>query len=199
MAGPRAAISGLRLSGGLPALQDRLNQIRAQKGEANQASDVAPSDAVTLGRVLRRSDTARGELVNPRAPARDHLDQRRIASRGVVLLRQPRQHQPGLDTAPLERDRRRSSIVLPLRSSDAGDGDIPIQQRIRPHLDDDRLLVDHDLLDERSDDLRSFAGRATEYFSNAIAGALEMLNWSSKFAGLVSVSTRMLTTTPSIS
>jgi hypothetical protein len=93
VAGPRAAISGLRLSDGLPALQDRLNQIRAQKGEANQASDVAPSDAVTLGRVLQRSDTARGELVKPRAPARDHLDQRRIASRGVVLLRQPRQHQ----------------------------------------------------------------------------------------------------------
>jgi len=54
-----------------------------------------------------------------------------------------------------------------------------IQQRIRPHLDDDRLLVDHDLLDERANDPHSFAGRtteryrktvgATEYFSNAIA------------------------------
>jgi hypothetical protein len=73
----------------LPALQDRLNQIRAQKGEANQGSDVAPSDAVTLGRVLQRSDTARGELVKPRAPALDHLDQRRIASRGVVCCASP--------------------------------------------------------------------------------------------------------------
>ena len=55
---------------GLPTLQDRLDQIRAQKGEANQASDVAPGDAVTLGQVLQRSDTAGGELVKPRAPAR---------------------------------------------------------------------------------------------------------------------------------
>ena len=42
---------------GLPAPQDRLDQIRAQKGEANQASDVAPGNAVTLSQVLQRSDS----------------------------------------------------------------------------------------------------------------------------------------------
>jgi hypothetical protein len=127
----------------------------------------------------------------------------------VVLLRQPRQHQPGLDAAPLERDRRRSSIVLPLRPSDAGDGDIPIQQRIRPHLDDDRLLVDHDLLDERANDpTRSLgerpsatAGRLARpsIFRTPSSGAPEMPNRSSNLAGLVSASTIMLIMTRSIS
>jgi hypothetical protein len=49
VAGPRAAISGLRLSDGLPALQDRLNQIRAQKGEANQASGPRAITLISAG------------------------------------------------------------------------------------------------------------------------------------------------------
>jgi hypothetical protein len=118
------------------------------------------------------------------------------------------QHQPGLDAAPLERDRRRSSIVLPLRSSDAGDGDIPIQQRIRPHLDDDRLLVDHDLLDERANDPHSLGERPSatakrlarpSIFRTPSPGAPEMPNRSSNLAGLVSASTITLIMTRSIS
>src|SRR5437588_7181964 len=34
---------------GLPALQDRLDQLRAQEGEANEPANVAPGNAVTLG------------------------------------------------------------------------------------------------------------------------------------------------------
>ena len=72
---------------GLPPLQDRLDQLRAQEGEANETPDVAPGDAVALGQLLKRSNAARGELLKPRAPARDRLDQRRISSRSIVLLR----------------------------------------------------------------------------------------------------------------
>ena len=63
---------------GLPALLDGFDQLRAQEGEANETSDVAPGDAVALGQLLERSNAARGELLKPRAPARDRLDQRRI-------------------------------------------------------------------------------------------------------------------------
>ena len=55
---------------GLPALQDRFDQLRAQEGEANETPDVAPGDAVALGQLLKRSNAARGELLKPRAPAR---------------------------------------------------------------------------------------------------------------------------------
>src|SRR5205807_5635179 len=72
---------------GLPALQDRLDQMRAQDGEANETANVAPGNAVTLGQLLERSGAARGELLKPRAPARNRLDQRRITSRAVLLLR----------------------------------------------------------------------------------------------------------------
>src|SRR6202022_3118554 len=72
---------------GLPALQDRLDQLRAQEGEANETANVAPGNAVTLGQHLERSGTACGELLKPRAPARNRLDQRRITSRAVPLLR----------------------------------------------------------------------------------------------------------------
>jgi len=68
----------------LPALQDRLDELRAQEREANQAANVAPGDAVTLGQLLEGSSAAGGELVKPRATARDRLDQRRIASRAVL-------------------------------------------------------------------------------------------------------------------
>ena len=43
---------------GLPALQARLDQLRAQEGEANQPPDIAPADAVTLGQFLQRSGAA---------------------------------------------------------------------------------------------------------------------------------------------
>ena len=69
---------------GLPALQDRLDQLRAQEGETNKSANVAPGNAVTLGQLLKRSGTASGELVKPRAPPRNRLDQGRITSRAVV-------------------------------------------------------------------------------------------------------------------
>src|SRR5690348_8021327 len=70
---------------GLPALQDRLNQLRAQEGEANETANVAPGNAVTLGQLLERSDAAADELLKPRASPRNRLDQRRITSRAVLL------------------------------------------------------------------------------------------------------------------
>src|SRR5207244_5780064 len=66
---------------GLPALQDRLDQLRAQEGEANEPANVAPADAVTLGQHLERSGAAGGELLKPRAPPRNRLDQSRVTSR----------------------------------------------------------------------------------------------------------------------
>src|SRR6202045_1163687 len=72
---------------GLPALQDRLDQLRAQEGEANETANVAPRNAVTLGHPLERSGAAADELLKPRAPPRNRLDQRRITSRAVLLRR----------------------------------------------------------------------------------------------------------------
>ena len=37
---------------GVPALQDRVDEMRAQEGEVDQAPDVAPRDAVALGQLL---------------------------------------------------------------------------------------------------------------------------------------------------
>src|ERR1700731_4371676 len=72
---------------GLPALQDRPDQLRAQEGEANETANVAPGNAVTLGQLLERSGAAADELLKPRAPPRNRLDQRRITSRAVLLRR----------------------------------------------------------------------------------------------------------------
>src|ERR1700716_3295156 len=72
---------------GLPALQDRLDQLRAQESEANETANVAPGNAVTLGQLLKRSGAAGGELLKPCAPPRDRLDQSRITSRAMLLLR----------------------------------------------------------------------------------------------------------------
>src|SRR5271167_64121 len=72
---------------GLLTLQDRLDQLRAQEGEANETANVAPGDAVTLGQILERSGAAGGELLKPRAPPRNRLDQRRVTSRAVLQLR----------------------------------------------------------------------------------------------------------------
>src|ERR1700730_7734868 len=87
---------------GLPALQDRLDQLRAQEGEANETANVAPGNAVTLGQLLERSGAAADELLKPRAPPRNRLDQRRITSRAVLLLRQSGQNQFGFGAAPRE-------------------------------------------------------------------------------------------------
>src|SRR6201989_2014561 len=65
---------------GLPALQDRLDQLRAQEGEANETANVAPGNAVTLGQHLERSGTAGGELLKARAPPRHRPDPSRGAS-----------------------------------------------------------------------------------------------------------------------
>src|SRR5436309_8429685 len=72
---------------GLPALEDRLDQLRVQEGEANETANVAPGNAITLGQLLERSGAAADELLKPRAPARNRLDQRRITSRAVLLRR----------------------------------------------------------------------------------------------------------------
>ena len=37
---------------GVPALQDRVDEKRAQEGEVDQAPDVTPCDAVALGQLL---------------------------------------------------------------------------------------------------------------------------------------------------
>ena len=47
----------------------------------------APGDPVTLGQLLEGSGAASGELLKPRAPARNRLDQGRITCRAVRLLR----------------------------------------------------------------------------------------------------------------
>src|SRR6478736_6778193 len=62
---------------GLPALQDRLDQLRAQEGGANETANVAPGNAVTFGQLLERSGAGGGELLKPRAPPHNRLDQRR--------------------------------------------------------------------------------------------------------------------------
>src|SRR5712672_1366874 len=84
---------------GLPALQDRLDQLRAQEGEANETANVAPGSAITLSQLMEPSAAAGGELLKPRAPARNHLDQSRVTSRAVVLLGQSGQNQFGFSTA----------------------------------------------------------------------------------------------------
>jgi hypothetical protein len=91
----------------LPTLQDRLDQLRAQEGKANETADVAPGNAVTLGQYLERSGAAGGELLKPRASARNRLDQGRVTSRAVVLLGQSGQNEFGLGTASREGDCRR--------------------------------------------------------------------------------------------
>ena len=69
---------------GLAALQDRLDQLGAQKGEVDEAPDIATGDAVALGQFPQRSGVSSGKLLEPRAPARDRLDQRGVTSRAFV-------------------------------------------------------------------------------------------------------------------
>jgi hypothetical protein len=91
---------------GLPALQDRLDQLGAQKGEVDEAPDIATGDAVALGQFPQRSGASGGKLLKPIPPARDRLDHSAITSRAVVLYCPSRQHQPHFDTAAPEGHRR---------------------------------------------------------------------------------------------
>src|SRR5229473_163786 len=86
----------------LPAVQDRLDQLGAQKGEVDEAPDIATGDAVALGQFPQRSGASSRKLLEPRVPARDRLDQRGVTFRAVVLYCHSRQHQPHFDTAALE-------------------------------------------------------------------------------------------------
>src|ERR1700732_2706415 len=70
---------------GLSALQDRLDQVGTQKGEVDEAPDIATGDAVALGQFPQRSRASGGKLFEPRPPAGDRLDQRGVASRSVIL------------------------------------------------------------------------------------------------------------------
>src|SRR6266566_5580237 len=88
---------------GLPALQDRLDQLGAQKGEVDEAPDIATGDAVALGQFPQRSGAPGGKLLEPRTPTRDRLDQRGVTFRAVV---RSRQHKPHFDTAAFEGHRR---------------------------------------------------------------------------------------------
>src|ERR1700731_4518676 len=72
---------------GLPALQDRLDQLRAQEGGAKERGNVARGNAFPLGHPRERSGPAADELLKPRAPPRNRLGQRRITSRTVLLRR----------------------------------------------------------------------------------------------------------------
>src|SRR5438874_5852047 len=91
---------------GLPAVQDRLDQLGAQKGKVDEAPDIATGDAVALGQFADRSGASGGKLLEPRAPARDRLDQRGVTSRAVVLHCHSRQHQAYFATAAPEDHRR---------------------------------------------------------------------------------------------
>src|ERR1700731_1812054 len=72
---------------GLPALQDCLDQLRAPEGETNESANVTPRNAVALGQFLEGSGAAGGELLKPRAPTQNVLDQGRITFGAVRLLR----------------------------------------------------------------------------------------------------------------
>src|SRR6202030_1656448 len=50
----------------LPSLQDRLDQLRAQEGEANETTIVAPANSVMLGQLMERTGAAGGQLLKPR-------------------------------------------------------------------------------------------------------------------------------------
>ncbi len=54
---------------GLPALQDRLNELGAEKGEVDKPPNIATGDAVAFGQFLQRSGASGGKLLEPRAPA----------------------------------------------------------------------------------------------------------------------------------
>ena len=64
----------------LPAVQDRLDQLGAEKGQVDEAPDIATRDAIALGQFPQRSGASRGKLLESLSSARDRLDQRGVAS-----------------------------------------------------------------------------------------------------------------------
>src|SRR6202022_4406056 len=90
----------------LPAVQDRVDQLGAEKGEVDEAPDITTRDTIALGQFPQRSGASRGKLLEPRSSARDRLDKRGVASRGAVLYCHCRQHQPHFDTAAPQGHRR---------------------------------------------------------------------------------------------
>src|ERR1700730_11328880 len=69
----------------LPAVHDGVDQLGAEKGEVDEAPDIAPRDTIALGQFSQRPGASGGKLLEPRAPTRDRLDKRGVASRGAVL------------------------------------------------------------------------------------------------------------------
>ena len=55
---------------GLPAVQDRLDQLGAEEGEVDKPPDIATSDTIALGQFAERSGASGGKLLEPRARAR---------------------------------------------------------------------------------------------------------------------------------
>src|SRR5947199_8867969 len=49
----------------LPAVQDRLDQLGAEKGEVDEAPDIATCDTIALGQFPARSGASRGKLLGP--------------------------------------------------------------------------------------------------------------------------------------
>src|SRR6266436_5903990 len=56
---------------GLLAVQDRLDQLGAQKREIDETPDIATRDAAALGQFAERSGASGGKLLEPSTPARD--------------------------------------------------------------------------------------------------------------------------------
>ena len=120
---------------GLPALQDRLDQLRAQEGEADEYGECSAGKCRHAGQLLERSGAAGGQLLKPRAPPRNRLAEGRITSRAAVLLRQSGQYQPGFDTAVLFKATAAVSwTALSLAASDADDATSPPDARPRRSL-----------------------------------------------------------------
>src|ERR1700731_5042571 len=59
----------------LPAVQDRVDQLGAEKGEVDEGRAIAPRVTIPLGQFPQRSGASRGKLLEPRSSARDRLDQ----------------------------------------------------------------------------------------------------------------------------
>jgi hypothetical protein len=69
-----AAISTC-VTGGVNQAGDNQDDDR-QEARPNETANIAPGDAFTLGQILERSGAAGGELLKPRAPARNRCRHR---------------------------------------------------------------------------------------------------------------------------
>jgi len=115
-----------------------------------------------IGQLLERSGAAGREFLKPGAPARDRLDQRRITSRGLVVLCQSGQHQFRFGAAPLVINRGRQLASAVARRLRGAERDFSAQQRGAPHLDDDSVLLKNDLFRELPNDFGLFCRRAAQ-------------------------------------